>query len=141
LLIEEGCAPPSVALGIEDWIRVPADERDLFVRMARLERQHQALQPSLPTLDDLVLRNGDRWTALSPREAGIIVPLLDNFGKLVTREEMGASGWEDGVPRSLSSRLRHLRKRLAEVGLQISTVRRRGFILEFDIDTTIDEEA
>jgi DNA-binding winged helix-turn-helix (wHTH) protein len=140
LLIEEGCSPPAIALGIEDWIRVPADERDLFVRMARLARQHQALHPQMPTLDDLVLRNGDRWTALSPREAGILVPLLNNFGKLVTRDEIGASGWADGRPRSLSSRMRQLRKRLAEVGLQISTVRERGFILDFHVEGAGNEE-
>ena len=139
LLIDEGSSPPAMALGIEDWIRVPADERDLFVRMARLERQVSTQVPTLPALDDLVVRNGDLWIALSPREAGILAPLLQNFGKLVTTDEIGASGWDDGVPRSLRSRMRHLRTRVAEVGLKISTVRGRGFILEFDHDEGRDQ--
>ncbi|MEY2430811.1 MAG: two-component system, OmpR family, response regulator [Acidimicrobiaceae bacterium] len=92
------------------------------------------LNPTAPVLDDLLLRNGDRWVALSAREAGIILPLVNNFGRLVTLEEIGAAAWEDGVPKAFRSRLRQLRRRVAEVGLLISTVRGRGFILEFDDD-------
>jgi DNA-binding response OmpR family regulator len=131
LLVEDGYQPPTMALGVEDWIRVPADERDLFARMARLERRYRVLHPRMPTLDDLVLRNGERWVALSPIEAAIVGPLVNNFGRLVTHEEIGAAAWKDGVPRSFRSRLHHLRTRAAEVGLRISTVRQRGFVLEF----------
>ena len=133
LLVEHGSTPPQVQLGLEDWLRVPADERDMFLRIARLQRRYDADAAARLKLDDLVLRSNDRWVALSPIEAGLMVPLIAKFGELVTYETLG-SAWDDGVARSLRTRIRYLRSRLAEVGLRLTTVRGRGFILEPDTE-------
>jgi DNA-binding response OmpR family regulator len=130
LLVEPDCPPPSVLLGIEDWIRLPADERDLFVRLARLEGRRSAQHRSVPVLEDLVLRFEDRWVSLPPVEAAIVAPLLRHFGELTTRDEIVESAWPDGQVRSLNSRIRVLRQRLAAVGLQLLTVRTRGFVVD-----------
>lgn len=130
LLVSADAAPPRELLGVEDWIRVPADERDLFVRIARLDARHRLDTAPRPVLDELVLRNEDRSVVLSPLEAAIVQPLLEQFGELVLRDAIIAAAWGDGIERSLSSHIRDLRVRLATVDLQLLTIRSRGFVLE-----------
>src|SRR5688572_7744817 len=61
LLVEQG-APPVPVDHREDWIRLPADDVDLRVRVEALRRRLGAESPGTPALDDDgVLRVGDRW--------------------------------------------------------------------------------
>jgi DNA-binding response OmpR family regulator len=132
LLVDAASAPPKLLLDGEDWLRVPADERDMFARIARLEARCRPPEPVDVVVDDLIVRNGSRWVAVSPLEAALVRPLVTNLGRLVTREDLADSGWDDGVARSLRSRVRGLRIRLTEIGLHLMTVRGRGYILERD---------
>ena len=129
LLVDERSAAPLVRSVDEDWIRVPADERDLYLRITRLELRHRT-NSSKPQLLDGVLRVGDRTVVLSPAESTIAGLLLDDFEQLVLRAAVAATLWEDVKEHALNTRLNRLRKRLAVVGLQLVTVRGRGFVLE-----------
>src|SRR5262249_4413529 len=130
LLVEAGESPPDVLLDAEDWLRVPADERDMFIRLSRLKARTRPPQPLSLELDDLVLRHNGRWVALSPIEAGLVAPLLARFGHFVATAELAGGAWDDGVARAMRTRVHCLRRRLAEVGLRLTTVRGRGYVLE-----------
>ena len=134
LLLVEGNTPPPVASdGLEDWIRLPANEVDLRARIAALELRSTPAFGVEPLLDrDGVLRVGPSWVSLSPVEARLISALMDRFGAVVSRDSMERAGWPQDPPTTnvLDAHLVRLRRRLARVGLAIRNVRSRGFLLE-----------
>lgn len=131
LLVEDGSEPPPGADPLEDWVRVPASEVDVHVRMATLAAR--ARQAAAPQLDgDGVLRFGTLWVSLPPVESRLTRALLDRFGAVVSRENLSRAGWPDGAPgrNALDVHVLRLRRRLAPVRLVIRTVRSRGYLLE-----------
>ena len=130
LLIEEGVVPPHVR-ELEDWMRVPADERDLLLRLQRLEllAAEQASPP--PVLDEGVLRASGVTMILSPIESTLLSRLLADFERVVTRAELERSVWAGSTrsPRALDSLVARCRKRLHGSGLTIAAVRGHGFTL------------
>jgi DNA-binding winged helix-turn-helix (wHTH) protein len=85
--------------------------------------------------DDGVLRVGSRWVALPPVEARLVTALLARPDAVVSRDRLLDAGWPTGTPSAspngqiLDGRIKLLRRRLAEVGLEIHTVRGVGFVL------------
>ncbi len=133
LLIENGTAVPQPGDELEDWIRLPADDSDLQVRVETLARRARARADVAPLLDeDGVLRVGRRWTSLPPVEARLTGALLERSGTVVSRESLARAGWPSGAPgrNALDVHVLRLRRRLAPVGLAIRTVRSRGYLLE-----------
>jgi DNA-binding response OmpR family regulator len=134
LLLVEGNTPPPVASdGLEDWIRIPANEVDLRARIAALELRSAPELGVDPTLDDDgVLHVGRSWVSLSPVEARLISALVDRYGAVVSRDSMERAGWPEAPPttNALDAHLVRLRRRLERVGLAIRNVRSRGFLLE-----------
>ena len=132
LLVERG-APPIPVDPFEDWIRLPADDLDLRVRVESLRRRTGSDASLVPDLDDDgVLRVGDRWVSLPPVEARLTSALLERFGAVVSREALARSGWPGGSPgrNALDVHVLRLRRRLAPLHLAIRTVRSRGYLLE-----------
>ncbi len=133
LLIENGTPVPASGDDLEDWIRLPADETDLKVRVETLARRALARNDVAPVLDDDgVLRVGRRWTSLPPVEARLTGALLERSGAVVSRELLARAGWPTGAPgrNALDVHVLRLRRRLAPVGLAIRTVRSRGYLIE-----------
>ena len=131
LLVAHDAEPPADWDGLTDWVRLPVDDRDLCARIAALQRL--ASRVPEPVLDEFdVLWRGDEWTALAPIEARLVEVLLARCGSVVSRRELGAAAWPDGVPggRAVDARLRRLRDRVEPLGIQIHNVRRRGLMLE-----------
>jgi hypothetical protein len=132
LLVEQG-APPIPTDELEDWIRLPADDLDLRVRVEALRRRIDNDMGAVPMLDDDgVLRLGDRWVSLPPVEARLTRALLDRFGAVVSRESLARAGWPGGSPgrNALDVHVLRLRRRLSPLRLAIRTVRSRGYLLE-----------
>jgi hypothetical protein len=131
LLVAPGEEPPTIDFRTEDWVRVPADEKELFFRIQRLTDQAEPAELR-PVLDrDDVLHVGGRWVALSSSEAAILRPMLVNFGLLVPNELLFSPAAE-GEPlwmAAFASRLHRLRLRLRSVGLEIHRIRNRGVLL------------
>jgi hypothetical protein len=129
LLVAADAAPPETDAA-SDWVRLPVTPRDLEARLSGLRRHHAGAAPRVDDHD--VLWRGNRWVALSPAEADIVRALLDLGPGVVSRDAIACKVWPDGVPtgRPIDARLPRLRGRLAEVGLRVHTVRRRGFLLE-----------
>src|SRR4051812_6364736 len=133
LLVEEGQPPPPPEDCLEDWIRVPADDRDVRHRMEGLAFRSDHHAEEEPDLDpDGVIRFASAWVSLPPVEARLTRALVDRFGAVVGREALAKAGWPDGAPgrNALDVHVLRLRRRLTTVGLSIKTVRSRGYLLE-----------
>jgi DNA-binding response OmpR family regulator len=133
LLLEDGVLPPLVEDPLEDWVRVPASDTDVRARLDTLAlraRLRGAIDPTLD--DDGVIRHSGLWASLPPVESRITRLLLDRLGAVVSRESLSRAGWPDGAPgrNALDVHVLRLRRRLAQVGLAIRTVRSRGYLLE-----------
>lgn len=138
LLVEDGHGPPDPADCLEDWVRVPASETDVQLRIAGLSSRASAHAPSEdlpPRLDeDGVLRAGGGWVPVPPVEARLLRTLLDRYGAVVGRDTLSSAAWADRSPdrNVLDVHVLRLRRRIAPVGLVIRTVRSRGYLLESD---------
>lgn len=133
LLVDPDCAAPVAADDLEDWIRLPAPADDIEARVLGLLRRVEAREGILPRIDhDGVLRHGDTWVALPPVEARLTRTLLDRLGAVVSRSVLERAGWPDGTParNTLDVHVHRLRRRLAEVDLEVRTVRARGYLLQ-----------
>jgi hypothetical protein len=98
----------------------------------RLSTPPDDAAPTAPYVDEFdLVRRGNAWCALSPIEAAIVRVLLERRSRVVTRREIGARAWPAGMPagRPVDGRLHRLRTRLAPLGIQIHSVRRRGLLL------------
>jgi DNA-binding response OmpR family regulator len=119
---------------MEDWVRVPAAESEVRLRVAALSRRAERHAPLLPSLDaDGVLRSGGTWVPLPPVEARLTTALLDRFGGVVSRESLAGAGWPTGAPgrNALDVHVLRLRRRIGPLGLAIRTVRSRGYLMEY----------
>ena len=133
LLLEDGDDPPDVVDCLEDWVRVPAGEREVSLRMAGLTARVGLLAAAHPDLDrDGVLRYRNRWVSLPPVEARLTAAMVERFGAVVSRDVLARSGWPEGAPgrNALDVHVLRLRRRLLPLGLAIRTVRSRGYLLE-----------
>lgn len=141
LLVQAGEPAPHISSCLEDWVRLPAAEPDVMARVAALEQraaEHQAAdhRRQTPSLDENgVLRRGDGWVALPPVEARLFAALLDRFGRVTTRDDLNRAGWPTEAPPDrnvLDVHILHLRRKTAPLGLSITTIRSRGYLLEAD---------
>lgn len=135
LLLDPDTNPPASWDVLEDWVRMPADPSEIEARIATLMRRLPSERPA-PLLDgDGVLRVGAKWVALPPVEARLVTALLARPEAVVSRERLLDAGWPTGQPAGstngqiLDGRIKLLRRRLVEVGLEIHTVRGVGFVL------------
>ena len=130
LLLLEAGPPPVITDPLEDWIRLPIDDSEMWARLESLRQRWEA--PRRPRLDDGILTWGDGWVALSPIQVRLVAPLVERFSSMVSHQSLVAASRTSEEPRrnSLDVQLHRLRRRLAPVGLVIRTVRRRGYVLE-----------
>jgi hypothetical protein len=133
LLVEIGVeAPESIGVD-EDWVRLPADEREIWTRAERLGRLAADLDRELPVLHaGRILTHGSGTVVLSRKEATVVRLLLDPIGSVVTREALAEALWPDGPPPSgyaLDALVARLRRRLAGLHVCIRSVRTKGFLV------------
>ncbi len=133
LLLERGTPPPTDLDRHEDWIWMPASERDVFARLRHLavRAARSGLASEDLSVADGLLRVGGHRLRLPPVEAALLERLGSPPESLHTREELAEAAWGDAVHerRSLDSRILALRRRLEPLGLEIRSVRGRGFVL------------
>lgn len=134
LVLAAGTVPPLADDDLEDWIWLPADERDVFARLRHLATRVRTggLAPDAVTVAaDGVARIAGHHLQLPPAEAAILRCLAEPPEQLCTRAELDRAAWGEvpHVRRSLDSRIFVLRRRVAPFGLAIHAVRGRGFVL------------
>lgn len=132
LLVEPGAPPPLVEDALEDWIRLPAEPVDVEARLHTLAARAADGHPRPELDDDGILRFGECWVALSPVERALARVLVERFRAVVGRDTLGRSAWPGGAPtrNALDVHVLRLRRRLAAVGLEIRTVRSRGYLMQ-----------
>jgi DNA-binding response OmpR family regulator len=132
LLLNGESAPPELTDCLEDWIRLPADDQDVRARVAALSSR-AATEAGAPQVDgDGLLRNRRSWVALSPVEAALAATLVDRFGAVVGRDTLARRAWPNGAPtrNALDVHMLRLRRRIASLGIEIRTVRSRGYLMQ-----------
>ncbi len=137
LLVAPDADPPASVDASEDWVRLPADERDIAARVLRLttlaDAEGGTADVVVPTIDgsDRLFYRG-AWVALSPIEARMASALVEHFTSVVPEQELGRRGWPEGTwpPGALRVHLTRLRQRLAPLGLEIARVRLQGVVLQ-----------
>jgi hypothetical protein len=132
LLVPPDTDPPVTVDPLEDWVRLPADQPEVRARLATLNARANADRP-VPAVDgDGLLHYRGRWVALSPVEQALAASLADRFGAVVGRDALARRAWPDGVPtrNALDVHILRLRRRIAALGLELRTVRSRGYLLQ-----------
>jgi DNA-binding response OmpR family regulator len=139
LLVDEDVPAPITPDVFEDWVRLPANDADVRVRVQSLQARVEAFGPTVPTMDaDGVLRFGGAWVSIPPVEARLTRALLERFGTVVGREALSRAGWPDKEPgrNALDVHVLRLRRRIESLGLVVRTVRSRGYLLEASSNRT-----
>lgn len=132
LLVGPESPPPDSIDTLEDWVRLPAADPDVRARVATLEMRASSTVSS-PEIDvDGLLRYRDRWVSLSPVESLIARVLAERLDAVVSRELLIKRAWPNGAPtrNALDVHVLRLRRRITPLGLEIRTVRSRGYLLQ-----------
>jgi two-component system, OmpR family, response regulator len=131
LVVTNGTAPDAPDC-LEDWVFASASDTEREARRRALSRRAEA-HGVAPLLDgDGLLHHRDHWVSLSPVEQALAAALLDRFGAVVARDTLAVRAWPEGLPtrNALDVHVLRLRRRIAPLGLEIRTVRARGYLLQ-----------
>jgi DNA-binding response OmpR family regulator len=132
VLVAPSAEPPEGGDCEEDWLRLPADDVDVRMRIRAL-RTRAARHHRTPVVSaDGRLTFRDRWVALSKTELGIARVLADSFDAVVPHDELARAGWPSGTPsgNALRVHVTRLRRRIQPLGLEIRIVPTRGYVLQ-----------
>jgi len=80
-----------------------------------------------------------RWAALSEAQEGLARVLSDQLGEVVDVGALAAAYSAAGEPMTRGAvriHIMHLRKRIGPLGLAVRTIRRRGYLMEEDEEST-----
>lgn len=142
LLVDEMAPAPVSGDPLEDWIRLPADDRDLRARLDALTLRSEPRSDAMPEIDqDGLLRMGDEWVSLPPIEHRLAMALIDKPSAVVSRDVLAKVGWPDdsATRNALDVHMLRLRRRIEPLGLSIRTVRSRGYVL--DVHSRLNQRA
>ncbi len=137
-------ASDNMNMGADDFIAKPFDGQLLMAKLQALLRRSYDFAPSMPVLEHrgALLNTGDNSltyqnekVSLSKNEYKILLTLMENKGKVVSREKLMTALWETNCfvdENTLSVNVGRLRKRLEAAGLSgfISTKFGVGYIIE-----------
>lgn len=132
LLVAPMSDPPEGGDVLQDWVRLPGDERDVRARLSGLRRR-AADRDAGPVIDRhgrLILRGS--WAQLSPIHERLARHLIEAREGVVTEKDLLEQGWPGGHPSSNALRvhLHRLRRLVDPLGLEIRCVRGEGWVLQ-----------
>jgi hypothetical protein len=132
LLLAPDAPPPSAVDDLELWL--PDGSDPALVSAAMIALRHQMLvddrQPVLD--DDGLLRYRGRWIAVPVTQIPLVELLVRNYQRVVRNDDLRLAYQRagcSGTITSLRSVISRMSRRIAEVGLTLQVVRRRGVIL------------
>lgn len=125
-------------MGADDFIAKPFDQSVLMAKIQAMLRRTYDFGNSVPVLEhrgailntgDQTLTFGEERISLSKNEYRILLVLMENKGKVVSREKLMEQLWETDSfvdENTLSVNVNRLRKRLAAAGLEDFIVTKFG---------------
>jgi len=130
-------------LGCDDYITKPFSLAELYAKiMALLKRSKGMVRNEVITAGCIKLDPyrctvfvNDKEVLLAPMEFAILKILMENQGKVISRESFIIRLWGydfDGNERVVDNHVKKLRKALGEGGKQIKTVFKMGYKLEVE---------
>jgi two-component system OmpR family response regulator len=130
LVVDADTIAPDIASCLEDWIRLPATEEDVHVRLSALGRR-AARHPTTPVIESWGLSFRDAHVFLAPREHAIAEVLASQFATAVSEDDLLERAWpeQDGTTTALRVYVARLRKGLAPLGLTIKNIRGYGYMM------------
>jgi DNA-binding response OmpR family regulator len=132
LLVAPAADPPDAGDVLQDWVRLPGDERDVRARLSGLRRRAADLETP-PTVDEHGrLLFGHRWVQLSPIHERLARRLIAAGEGVVAEQDLFDRGWPGGAPTSNALRvhLHRLRRLISPLGLEIRGVRGEGWVMQ-----------
>jgi DNA-binding response OmpR family regulator len=132
LLVAPAADPPDAGDVLQDWVRLPGDERDVRARLSGL-RQRAADLETAPLIDGhgrLLFRG--TWVQLSPIHERLARCLMASREDVVAEQVLRDQGWPGGASSSNALRvhLHRLRRLILPLGLEIRAVRGEGWVLQ-----------
>ena len=132
LLVAAGADPPEPGDVLQDWVRLPGDDRDFGARIRglRLRAAGLAAAPRIDRHGRLLYRG--RWAQLSPIEERLGRELAEAFESVVSDERLIERGWPaaHASANALRVHLHRLRRRIGPLGLEVRVVRSEGWVLQ-----------
>lgn len=127
-------------LGCDDYIVKPFSLAELYAKVTALLRRAKGMADEMISAGSIrmdlfrcqVFVN-DHEAVLAPMEFAILKVLLENRGRIVSRESLLIRIWGydfEGNDRVVDNHVKKLRQALGEAGGQIKTVIKRGYKLE-----------
>lgn len=134
----------AINMGADDFIAKPFDQSVLLAKIQALLRRTYDFTAAIPVLEhrgallntgDSTLTYGEEKISLSKNEFRILLILMENKGKVVSREKLMEQLWQTDSfvdENTLSVNVNRLRKRLDAVGLEgfITTKFGMGYLIE-----------
>ena len=128
-------------LGCDDYILKPFSLAELYAKVTALIRRAKGTVGSEMITAGSIKLNPYRCTVyvsdtevtLAPKEFAILKILMENKGRLVSRESLLVRVWDydfEGNERVVDNHVKKLRKALGEASDQIKTLIKRGYRLE-----------
>jgi hypothetical protein len=131
VVVAAGTEAPTVVGDREEWIRLPAEAADVLARIDALNAcaaRRSALRPSLD--NDGLLRVGAAWVALSTTNEKLAKIFLADFGHVVPTGTLLRALEKDQTV-SIRQRISRLRQSIEPLGLAITSVQPRGYLMNF----------
>lgn len=122
-------APDSIECD-EDWIRLPASDEDMRIRMQAVAMRSSRHTTGPALMGDGRIRFRGRWVALSDHEEAVARTLASHFGEVVDQETLAASISPPLSANAVRIQIMRLRARLGTLGLELRSVRGHGYVLE-----------
>lgn len=128
------------ALGADDYVTKPFSLALLYAKTTALIRRSRGTEDGALVCGEIRLQPwpmlctvGNTPVKLSPREYNLLLCLLRNRGRVLSREQLLTRvwGWDfEGEDRAVDVQIKNLRSALGSAGKQIKTVFKAGYKLE-----------
>jgi DNA-binding response OmpR family regulator len=128
-------------LGCDDYIVKPFSLAELYAKVtALIKRTKGTVRSDYMTVGSIKLNPyhytvlvDDKEVILAPKEYTILKILMENVGRIISRENLLIRVWGydfEGNDRVVDNHIKKLRKSLGEASNQIKTIMKRGYSLE-----------